>query len=51
VTLKTTAGRYRELEAHLLSEHPGDNPEVTAMTLAAGSAAYLDWLDRSTTPS
>jgi periplasmic divalent cation tolerance protein len=49
VYLKTTADRYSELEAHLIREHPWDNPEVTAVELAAGSKAYLDWLDRTTT--
>jgi periplasmic divalent cation tolerance protein len=48
VTLKTTESRYTDLEAHLLSEHPWETPEVSAVALAAGSAGYLDWLDRST---
>jgi periplasmic divalent cation tolerance protein len=43
-TFKTTSTRYPELEAHLLAEHPWDNPEVTAVKLVAGSAAYLAWL-------
>jgi periplasmic divalent cation tolerance protein len=51
LTLKTTAARYAELEAHLLTEHPWDNPEVSAVALTAGSAGYLDWLDRGTSGS
>lgn len=47
VVLRTTSERYGELETHLLSEHPWDNPEVVAIGLEAGSAAYLDWLTRS----
>jgi periplasmic divalent cation tolerance protein len=47
VVLKTTAARYPELEAHLTEAHPWDNPEVS-FTPLGGSAAYLDWLDRST---
>jgi periplasmic divalent cation tolerance protein len=47
VVLKTTAARYPELEAHLIEAHAWDNPEVS-FTPLAGSAAYLDWLDRST---
>lgn len=49
VTLKTTAERYPALEAHLTAEHPWDNPEVTAVPLAAGSKPYLHWLRRTTT--
>lgn len=47
VLLKTTETRYAELEAHLIAEHPWDNPEVTAVQLH-GSAAYLAWIDRTT---
>jgi periplasmic divalent cation tolerance protein len=48
VMLKTTRARYPELEAHLLAEHPWDNPEVTAVGLAAGTAGYLAWLESTT---
>lgn len=41
--LRTTAVRYAELEAHLLAEHPWDNPEISAVPLAAGSPSYLAW--------
>jgi periplasmic divalent cation tolerance protein len=51
VVLKTTADRYAELEAHLISVHPWDNPEVSAVELAAGSQGYLDWVDRTTRAS
>jgi len=50
VILKTTASRYADLEAHLLTEHPWDNPEVTALPITNGSDGYLSWLDRSTSP-
>jgi periplasmic divalent cation tolerance protein len=36
------------LEAHLLAEHPWDNPELSAIPIVAGSAGYLRWLDKST---
>jgi periplasmic divalent cation tolerance protein len=39
---KTTADRYPELEKHLIENHPWQNPEVTAVRLAAGSAPYLE---------
>lgn len=48
VTLKTTAARYPDLEAHLIAEHNWTNPEVTAVPLEVGSDAYLDWLSRMT---
>jgi periplasmic divalent cation tolerance protein len=48
VTFKTTVERYAELEAHLREHHSWDNPEVTAIPLAAGSRGYLDWLHRTT---
>jgi periplasmic divalent cation tolerance protein len=50
VTLKTTAERFPELEAHLRREHPWDNPEVTALPLAAASEDYLAWLRRTVSP-
>ncbi|MEU4291135.1 divalent cation tolerance protein CutA [Kribbella sp. NPDC026596] len=48
VLLKTTERRYADLEAHLLEHHSWGNPEVSAVPITAGSAAYLDWLDRTT---
>ncbi|WP_409467111.1 hypothetical protein [Amycolatopsis sp. GA6-003] len=33
-----------------MAEHPWDNPEVTGVDLARGSAAYLAWLDTATAP-
>jgi periplasmic divalent cation tolerance protein len=47
VLLKTTAARYRELEAHLVGRHPWGNPEVTAVPVTAGSAPYLEWVART----
>ena|SRR5215217_3770424 len=49
-TFKTTSARYEELESHLVAGHPWDKPEVTAVELARGTAAYLKWLDDSTRP-
>ncbi|GAA1301164.1 divalent-cation tolerance protein CutA [Saccharothrix xinjiangensis] len=50
VTLKTTVERYPGLEAHLRREHPWDNPEVTAVPLAAASEDYLAWLRKTVNP-
>jgi periplasmic divalent cation tolerance protein len=46
LVLKTTERRYPDLEAHLIAEHPWDNPEVSAVTIT-GSAPYLAWIDRT----
>jgi periplasmic divalent cation tolerance protein len=48
VFLRTTSDRYAELEAHLIENHPWDNPEATYTRIAGGSAAYLEWLRRET---
>lgn len=48
VILKTEASLYPELEAHLVEKHPWENPEVTAIKIAEGSAPYLEWISRAT---
>lgn len=50
VILSTTTGAYPALEAHLIKHHPWDNPEITAVALAAAPDAYDRWLRESTTP-
>ena len=47
VFLKTEAGQYPQLEAHLRVIHPWQNPEITALTIAEGSVAYLDWISQT----
>ncbi|MFJ8189626.1 divalent-cation tolerance protein CutA [Streptomyces sp. NPDC096094] len=47
--LTTTARRYPDLEAHLLANHPWQNPEVIAVPIEAGAAGCLAWIDRTTT--
>ncbi len=42
--IKTTREAYPRLEQALLELHPYEVPEVLALPVAAGSAAYLDWL-------
>ena len=49
--LRATADDYTSLEAHLIAEHPWDNPEVTALPLTHAAPAYLAWLQRTTTAS
>lgn len=42
--IKTTAGAYPALEATLRDLHPYEVPEVLALPVLAGSAAYLAWV-------
>lgn len=42
--IKTTRARYAELEAAMRELHPYQVPELIALPLAAGLAAYLDWV-------
>lgn len=48
--IKTTAARFAELDAAIRSLHPAEVPEVIALPIEAGSAAYLAWLSESTAP-
>jgi periplasmic divalent cation tolerance protein len=48
LALTTPMDRYAELEAHLLKHHPWDNPEIAAVAVVAGSAAYVHWVKAST---
>ncbi|UUN27040.1 divalent-cation tolerance protein CutA [Streptomyces sp. FIT100] len=48
--LKTRAERYPELEAHLIKNHPWDNPEVAAVPIVSGAEACLRWLSENTEP-
>ena len=41
VFLKTTAGKYGELERVLGGLHPYDEPEIVALPVEAGSEGYL----------
>ena len=48
LAFSTRADRYAELEAHLLEHHPWKNPEIVAVPIVRGSAAYLEWISTST---
>jgi periplasmic divalent cation tolerance protein len=41
--LKTPASRYEALEQYLLSNHPWENPEVTAVAIVAAPTRYQEW--------
>jgi periplasmic divalent cation tolerance protein len=46
--IKTTAERYAELERALRSAHPYELPEIVAVPIERGLAAYLDWVGEET---
>jgi periplasmic divalent cation tolerance protein len=48
VFFKTTGDRCEELIAFIAERHSYDEPEIVAVPLAAGSAAYLTWLREET---
>jgi periplasmic divalent cation tolerance protein len=43
-TIKTLAENFSSVEAIVRQLHPYDVPEILAVPVTAGSAAYLDWL-------
>ena len=45
---KTTRLAYPALEAWLVEHHPYDVPEVLAVPVLKGSAAYLEWVQNET---
>lgn len=42
--IKTTADRFEALKARLLALHPYELPELIALPIERGHAAYLDWV-------
>jgi periplasmic divalent cation tolerance protein len=48
LVLKTTRDRFEALRDRTLALHPYQVPEVIALPVEAGSAAYLEWLVRET---
>ncbi|HEX9241649.1 MAG TPA: divalent-cation tolerance protein CutA [Anaeromyxobacter sp.] len=48
--LKTTRARFEALRDRVLALHPYQVPEVIALPVEAGSAAYLDWIAAETSP-
>jgi periplasmic divalent cation tolerance protein len=44
---KTEASRYAELETAIRELHSYDEPEIVATPIVAGSAGYLEWIDRN----
>ena len=50
VLLKLPADRYDELAAFITERHSYDEPEIIALPIVAGSAAYLNWMREETRP-
>ncbi|AWI76561.1 divalent-cation tolerance protein CutA [Parazoarcus communis] len=48
--IKTTAARYAALEAAILEAHPYELPEIVAVPIELGLAAYLGWIENETAP-
>ena len=46
--IKTTAERYPALEQALRGGHPYELPEIIAVPIEYGLAAYLDWVESET---
>ncbi|WP_164504265.1 divalent-cation tolerance protein CutA [Nitrosomonas sp. HPC101] len=49
VLIKTTRGRYQDVEQAIKSHHPYELPEVIAVFLDNGLPAYLQWVANETT--
>src|ERR1043165_683623 len=47
---KTTREKFAELEREVRALHSYDTPEIIAVPVVMGSAAYLDWLNSATDP-
>jgi periplasmic divalent cation tolerance protein len=45
--IKTTAERFEALKERLLALHPYELPELIAVPVERGLAAYLDWVRRA----
>lgn len=48
--VKTTTGKFAELERQVRALHSYETPEIIAVPIVAGSTPYLEWLDASLTP-
>lgn len=48
LTMKTCKEVYPRLEQAIKNFHPYEVPEIVAVTIAAGSKEYLEWLEKET---
>lgn len=49
LVVKTTAERYPALQAAIREGHPYELPEIVAVPIVRGLAAYLQWVQAETT--
>ena len=47
--VKSTRKRFSALEREIRRRHSYDTPEIIAVPIVAGSAAYLQWIEESVT--
>jgi len=45
--IKTTSGRFDQLEERIRALHTYDVPEIIAVPIEDGLAAYVQWIDRA----
>jgi periplasmic divalent cation tolerance protein len=45
---RTVQARFRQLADLIIAEHPYEVPEISAVPIAHGSPAYLDWIAQET---
>jgi periplasmic divalent cation tolerance protein len=48
--VKTTAGKFAELEREVRALHSYETPEIVAIPILTGSQPYLDWVSESVKP-
>lgn len=48
MVIKTTLGRYSELETVIRRHHSYTTPEIIALPIIAGSSSYLEWIKAET---
>lgn len=50
LAIKTRAALYPQVEALIGQLHPYELPEIVAVPIVHGAAAYLDWIAAETAP-
>ena len=48
LVIKTATGRFEALAEKVVQLHPYEVPEIIALPVLAGNAAYLDWVKQQT---
>jgi periplasmic divalent cation tolerance protein len=50
IMMKTTGARREELTTTIKAVHSYETPDITAIPIVAGDAAYLEWIAAETEP-